>query len=83
MNISTAVKSLGLNPLNIQQVNRWPCPLCKESKTVNSVDLNPCNHRICTLCLDILYDNYEIKENLEALFECPFCQKNVTAITYN
>ena len=82
MDISILTHLFGTTTLKIQQIKNSKCPLCKISKSTNLAILEPCQHKICTTCLDKLYDNHEINNNLEDLFNCPFCTKGVIDISY-
>lgn len=56
------------------------CFNCKTFIKSHPTILNPCQHVICTNCLDLLADNY-IPRNNEDLFECS-CGKKIIDIEY-
>lgn len=50
------------------------CPSCLTRKTCNLAVLTPCQHKICSTCLDMCYDQ---EDRVNILCQCPICHHDV------
>jgi hypothetical protein len=76
-NVSDICHSIGIDCIKIEyDISDKLCNHCKIRKPLKWAKFN-CHHKVCSSCLDDLYDNSELYE-YNGLFNCPFCNNIVT-----